>query len=78
MFPVRCFTCNKIIGGRWEFYKKECEEGKKKGDILDFMGMTRYCCRRMFLCHVELVDQLLIFPNDNNRSNELKLEEKTE
>lgn len=27
--------------------------------ILDDMNMKRYCCRRMFLTHVDLIDQLL-------------------
>jgi DNA-directed RNA polymerase subunit N len=26
--------------------------------VLDDLGITRYCCRRMFLSHVELVDVL--------------------
>lgn len=27
--------------------------------ILDDLKMKRYCCRRMFLTHVDLIDQLL-------------------
>ena len=49
----------------WEEYKARVEERKKNlqkgevlkvGDILDDLGVERYCCRRMLLSHVELVD----------------------
>ncbi|MEM4623224.1 MAG: DNA-directed RNA polymerase subunit N, partial [Desulfurococcaceae archaeon] len=30
--------------------------------VLDELGVKRYCCRRMFLSHVEIADELLHFP----------------
>ena len=65
MIPVRCFTCGKVISVNWEDYKKRVEERKKEmeteeikvGDILDELGIKRYCCRRMILSHAELVDE---------------------
>lgn len=30
-----------------------------KGDALDAMGLKRYCCRRMLLGHVDLIEKLL-------------------
>lgn len=63
MLPIRCFSCNKILGRyqtSFEFFKnkysfmKECdipyEEYFKEYDI------ERYCCRKIFLtyiCHHE-------------------------
>ena len=35
------------------------EEKQDVGKILDTLGFTRYCCRRMFLSHVDLIDKLL-------------------
>lgn len=29
---------------------------------LDMIGMKRYCCRRMFLTHVPIIDKLLLYP----------------
>ncbi len=29
------------------------------GDALDALGLKRYCCRRMLLTHVDLIDKLL-------------------
>ncbi|TLN19211.1 hypothetical protein FDZ71_05075, partial [bacterium] len=27
--------------------------------VLDELGMKRYCCRRMFISHVDVIDELL-------------------
>jgi len=29
-------------------------DGENSKDILDDMGITRYCCRRMLISHVDL------------------------
>ncbi len=67
MIPVRCFTCGKVVSNVWEEYRERVEERMKSlpkgeqlkvGDILDDLGVERYCCRRMLLSHVELVDVL--------------------
>jgi len=26
IIPVRCFTCNKILGDKWEYYSKKVQE----------------------------------------------------
>jgi DNA-directed RNA polymerase subunit N len=33
--------------------------GEKPANVLDDMGVKRYCCRRMFLSTVETINQLL-------------------
>lgn len=66
IIPVRCFTCGKIIGDIYEEYKKRYEEYQKAIDtgekpeetpkqILDALGVDRFCCRRMILTHVDLL-----------------------
>jgi DNA-directed RNA polymerases I, II, and III subunit RPABC5 len=30
-----------------------------EGEALDNLGLTRYCCRRMLLTHVDLIEKLL-------------------
>ena len=37
----------------------EPQPGVEVGKILDNLGFNRYCCRRMFLSHVDLIDKLL-------------------
>ena len=60
IITVRCFTCGKVIGNKWEEYKRLQEKGEETNDvILSKLGLTRYCCRRMLLTHVEVIDDLL-------------------
>jgi len=51
-FPIRCFTCGRPIAQHYEDYVKGVEEGKAAGKVLDDLGVKSYCCRRMFLTHV--------------------------
>ena len=57
-FPIRCFTCGKVIGHMYEEYL-ELIKKKEKKEALDSLGLKRYCCRRMFITHVNLVDEVL-------------------
>jgi len=68
IIPVRCFTCGKVIGNiydqfrqRYEEYKKAVDAGEKPKEtpkeILDDLGLERYCCRRMILSHVDLISE---------------------
>ena len=59
IFPIRCFTCNKLVGNKWQEYETRIKKGEEIKKVLDSMGMTRYCCRRMFMGHVELIDRIL-------------------
>jgi len=74
IIPVRCFTCGKVIGNKWEAFEKEVAKlengGKKnpslhknfdsdaKGKIMTDLGITKICCRRHMLGHVEIVDAI--------------------
>ena len=61
LIPIRCFTCNKVTGNKWEPYCKLIET-IEPAEALDKLGLTRYCCRRMILSHVDIIDQLLEYP----------------
>lgn len=56
MIPVRCFSCGKVISNYWDEYKRRVSDGEDAAAVLDDLGITRYCCRRMLLSHVELID----------------------
>ena len=58
IIPIRCFSCNCIVGNKWKKYELLLETMDAK-DALDFLGLKRYCCRRMLLTHVELIEKLL-------------------
>ena len=71
IIPIRCYTCNRIVAGKWQLYVDKVKEygGDSKeleylssvttktaaGKALDDLGMDRPCCRALFLGHVELL-----------------------
>ena len=60
IIPVRCFTCGKVIGNKYDKYLDMLnKEGYGEGDALDALELRRYCCRRMVLTHVDLIEKLL-------------------
>jgi len=61
IIPVRCFSCGFLIGDKWEDFAKRVKEGEDAGKVLDNLGVKRYCCRRMLLSHVEIIDEILKF-----------------
>ncbi len=61
IIPIRCFSCGKPIAQEWEKYEEHVAGGKSKKKILDDMGFNRYCCRRMFLSHSEIIEDSMKF-----------------
>ena len=63
IIPISCWSCGKPIAHLWEDFKerleKEGENNRKK--ILDELGLERYCCRAIFLGHVDLIDTVSRF-----------------
>eukprot|EP01134_Creolimax_fragrantissima_P001929 CFRG1929T1 len=59
IIPVRCFTCGKVIGNKWTTYLSLLAAEYSEGDAMDELGLSRYCCRRMVLTHVDLIEKLL-------------------
>jgi DNA-directed RNA polymerase subunit N len=58
-FPIRCFTCGSVLADKYEDYAKKVKEGKDPAKALDELEVERYCCRRMFLSHVEVMDKIV-------------------
>ncbi|CAE6345987.1 unnamed protein product, partial [Rhizoctonia solani] len=69
IIPVRCFTCGKVIGDKWEDYVRLLRDDVTEGDAMDQLGLKRYCCRRMVLTHVDLIEKLLQY-NPMERTKE--------
>lgn len=71
IIPIRCFTCGKIMADKIDYYnlkKSELEKKGKKDDndlkhfndietkqILDDLGLIRYCCRRNLITNVDIM-----------------------
>ena len=59
--PVRCFSCGKPIGHLWEEYKKRVDAGEDAGKVMTSLGLRRYCCRQVFMGHVDLLKEVSQF-----------------
>ncbi len=58
IIPVRCFTCGKVVGNKWDKFQ-QLTKTVKPGEACNQLGLERYCCRRMLLTHAELIDKIL-------------------
>jgi DNA-directed RNA polymerase subunit N (RpoN/RPB10) len=56
IIPIRCFSCGKPVAHLWEEYKEKARRGEDKKKVMDELGLERYCCRALFIGHVDLID----------------------
>ncbi len=54
IIPIRCFSCSLVIADKWEKYQLLIKQGSTEAEALNEVGLKRYCCRRMFLAHVDI------------------------
>jgi len=65
--PIRCFTCGRIVADQIDYYNDEKKknfiknefkhfENNNTSNLLDSLGATRYCCRRMFISDVDMMN----------------------
>jgi DNA-directed RNA polymerase subunit N len=72
IIPVRCFTCGKLIGDVWEEFARRVKIGEDASEVLDSLGIKRYCCRRMLLSHIEIIDEVLRFYEEAEKRKEAR------
>ena len=58
-YPIRCFTCGALIGDKFAEFEKRVKAGEDAAQVLDLLGIKRYCCRRMLLTSVDLSDDII-------------------
>ena len=58
IIPIKCYTCGRLVGDKYEKFVKLKEEGKKSPkDILEIdLGLKKYCCKRMVAFNVDLIE----------------------
>jgi len=61
IIPVRCWSCGKPIAHLHEEYQERVKKGEQAGKVMTELGLERYCCRSMFLGHVELLETVAQF-----------------
>ena len=59
IIPVRCFSCGKVVGSAYQTFQKRVQLGEDPQEVLDDLGLTRYCCRRMIIAHSDLLQELI-------------------
>ncbi len=58
IIPIRCMTCGKPVAHLWEKYQEMIKKGMKPATVLDKLGLERYCCRSLFLTHVDMSEKI--------------------
>jgi len=61
IIPIRCFTCGKVLASSHQPFLDRTRAGEDAAKVLDDLGMTRYCCRRILLASTELIDDVIPF-----------------
>jgi len=50
-----------LLGDKYEEFEKRVAKGEDPKQVLDSMGLKRYCCRSMMLTSVDLMDEVMKF-----------------
>jgi len=68
LIPIRCFSCGNLIANKYEKYlellnKKKEEKNYNElttdnSDIFKKLKLKRYCCKRMLLTNVDIIDKI--------------------
>ncbi len=56
IIPIRCYACGKPVAQLWADYQARIAKGEDRKKVLDELGLDRYCCRALFLGHIDLMD----------------------
>lgn len=74
IIPVKCFTCNKLLGNKWNEYKKESSRIKEEKEnskiteeesinqsmkLFEKLDLNRYCCRSVIMSTLDMTDIIL-------------------
>jgi len=61
IIPIRCFSCGKPVAHLWGDFQERVKKGENAKEVLDSLGLKRFCCRALFLGHVDLIDDIAKF-----------------
>jgi len=71
IIPIRCFTCGRVMADISDYYEKEKLkldntndvdklyknfEKIHSGELLNSLGLKRYCCRRNLITNIDMMD----------------------
>lgn len=58
---IRCYSCGKPLAHLYESYVERTKTGENPKSVLDDLKLKRFCCRSLFLSHVDLIDTIAKF-----------------
>lgn len=61
IIPIRCMSCGKPLAHLYAEFQERIAKGEDRKKVLDELGLERYCCRALFLGHVDLIDTVARF-----------------
>lgn len=61
IIPVRCYTCGYPVARHWDEFSRRVRNGEDPKKVLDELGVRRYCCRRILLAHVPLINDIMYY-----------------
>ena len=61
IIPIRCFSCGKPIAHLYKSFKERVEKGEEPKKVLDDLDLKRYCCRSVFVSHIDLLETVAKF-----------------
>jgi len=50
-----------IVADKYDQFKQKIRQGEDPATVLDNLGLNRYCCRRMLLAHIDIIDSFMAF-----------------
>ena len=59
--PVRCFTCGKLVGDKYEEFVQRVKNREDPEKVLDSLELERFCCRRMLITAYEYIDEVMAY-----------------
>jgi len=54
-------SCGKPVAQLWEDFKARVDKGEEVKQVLDDLGVERYCCRAQFMGHIDLIEEVAKF-----------------
>lgn len=61
IIPIRCFSCGYPVSAHYEEFRSRTAKGEDAGKVMDSLGVARYCCRRMLMGQVDLIEHVAKF-----------------
>ena len=61
IIPIVFYACGKPVAHLWGGYKERTSKGEHPKKVMDDLGLERYCCRALFMGHVDLLETVAKF-----------------